>query len=121
MDRIKTSPQALVTYELIHGIGAVPSPVQRPAVDFFADKAIGVTTHVMGPQTPRTMAGVPVTGVLGWVPGSGRHSLGMCILTYDGTVRIGLLADTGVVAELDWLLRWLEEELETFVALAGRA
>lgn len=120
MDRIKTSPQALVTYGLIHGIGAVPSPVQRPAVDFFADKAIGVTTNVMGPQTPRTMAGVPVTGVLGWVPGSGRHSLGVCIFTYDGTVRIGLLADTGVVAEPDLLLRWLEEELATFVALAGR-
>lgn len=118
MESIKRSPQALVTYGLIHGIGAVPTPVQRPSVSYFANKAIGVTTNVMGPLTRRTLAGVPVTGVLGWVPGSGRHSLGVCIFTYDGAVRIGLQIDTGVVGEPERVLRDLDEELASFVTLA---
>jgi hypothetical protein len=93
-------------------------PVERALVDFFADKAIGVTTNVAGPTSRRLLAGVPMTGVLGWVPGSGRHTLGTCIFTYAGTVRVGLMADTAVVKDPGSLLAAFEDEVAALVRLA---
>jgi diacylglycerol O-acyltransferase len=127
MDWLKASPEAALTFALISVIGRTTGMLERRVVDFFADKAIGVTTNVAGPRQVRHLAGVPVTGVLGWVPGSGRHTLGFCIFTYADTVRIGILADEAVVARPEDLLDALEDEVDLLVGLgaagatAGRA
>ena len=104
MDWLKASPEAALTFALISVIGRTTGALERRVVDFFADKAIGVTTNVAGPRQVRHLAGVPVTGVLGWVPGSGRHTLGFCIVTYADTVRIGIMADESVVPDPEALL-----------------
>jgi hypothetical protein len=93
-------------------------------VDFFADKAIGVTTNVAGPRARRVLAGVPVTSVLGWVPGSGNQTVGACIFTYAGTVRVGFMVDAGVVPDPQALLTAFERELAVLSSLgrvAGKA
>jgi WS/DGAT/MGAT family acyltransferase len=113
MDWLKASPEAALTFALISVIGRFPATIQRGVVDFFADKAVGVTTNVAGPRRVRHLAGVPVTGVLGWVPGSGRHTLGFCIVTYDDTVRIGIMADESVLPDPEALLADLEDGLST--------
>ena len=117
MDWLKASPEAAMTFALISVIGRFPATIQRRVVDFFADKAIGVTTNVAGPRRVRHLAGVPVTGVLGWVPGSGRHTLGFCIVTYDDAVRIGIMADESVVPDPEALLAALEEELSVLARI----
>jgi WS/DGAT/MGAT family acyltransferase len=117
MDWLKASPEAALTFALISVIGRFPAPLERRVVDFFANKAIGVTTNVAGPREVRYLAGVAVTGVLGWVPGSGRHTLGFCIVTYDDTVRIGIMADESVVPDPESLLSALEDEVALLVRL----
>jgi len=117
MDWLKASPEAALTFALINVIGRVPAAVERRVVDFFADKAIGVTTNVAGPREVRYLAGVAVTGVLGWVPGSGRHTLGFCIVTYDDAVRIGIMADESVVPDPESLLTALEDEVALLVRI----
>jgi WS/DGAT/MGAT family acyltransferase len=117
MDWLKASPEAALTFALISVIGRVPAAVERRVVDFFADKAIGVTTNVAGPREVRYLAGVAVTGVLGWVPGSGRHTLGFCIVTYDDAVRIGIMADESVVPDPESLLAALEDEVALLVRI----
>lgn len=119
MDWLKSSPEATLTYALISVIGRLPARIERGVVDFFADKAIGVTTNVAGPRELRHLAGVPVTGVLGWVPGSGRHTLGFCIVTYDDAVRIGVMADEGVVTDPEALLAALEDEVALLVRIGA--
>lgn len=121
MDWLKASPEAALTYALISVIGLFPAAVERRVVDFFADKAIGVTTNVAGPRQVRYLAGVPVAGVLGWVPGSGRHTLGFCIVTYDDTLRVGIMADESVVPDPEALLRALEEEVALLVGIGAAA
>lgn len=120
MDWIKDSPEPALTYGLINAIGLLGSNLGRPVVDFFANKAIGVTTNVRGPDTVRYLAGIPVTGVLGWVPGSGRQTLGICIFTYAGTVQVGFLSDTSVVPDPERLLAAFEDELDLLVHLGRR-
>ncbi|GGM97769.1 hypothetical protein GCM10009721_25890 [Terrabacter tumescens] len=119
MDWLKASPEAALTFALISVIGRFPAAVERRVVDFFANKAIGVTTNVAGPREGRYLAGVPVTGVLGWVPGSGRHTLGFCIVTYDDTVRIGIMADESVVPDPEALLVALEDEVAVLVRIGA--
>ncbi len=123
MDWLKASPEAALTFALISVIGRFPAELERRLVDFFADKAIGVTTNVAGPREVRYLGGVPVTGVLGWVPGSGRHTLGFCIVTYADAVRIGIMADESVVPDPESLLAALEDELALLVRIgeAGSA
>ena len=121
MDWLKASPEAALTLALICVIGRFPAALERRVVDFFADKAIGVTTNVAGPRQVRYLAGVPVAGVLGWVPGSGRHTLGFCIVTYDDTLRVGIMADESVVPDPEALLAALEEEVALLVRIGAAA
>ena len=99
MDAIKDSPEAVITFGLIRAIGVLDRRLARLAVDFFAAKSFGVTTNVIGPGEPRTLAGAGLTGVMGWVPGSGRHTLGSSIVSYAGDVRVGFKADARAVPD----------------------
>ena len=119
MDWLKASPEAALTFALISVIGRTTGALERRVVDFFANKAIGVTTNVAGPRQPRHLAGVAVSGVLGWVPGSGHHTLGFCIFTYAGSVRIGIMADESVVPEPESLLSALTEEVAVVVRIGA--
>ena len=119
MDWLKSSPESVLTFGLITAIGFSTPVLERYVVNFFANKAIGVTTNVAGPREPRSLAGVPVTGVLGWVPGSGTQTVGVCIFTYAGTVRIGFMVDAGVVPDPASLLVAFEDEVEALVRLGS--
>ena len=119
MDWLKDSPEVALTHLLMDVIGRVGRGLDRPVVDFFANKALGVTTNVIGPRSRRHLAGVPVTGVLGWVPASGSHTVGVCIFTYAGTVRVGVITDAALVPDPEGLVAAFEAELHLFASLAA--
>lgn len=112
MDSIKNSPEAVLTFGLINAIGRTHPEIERLLVNFFAAKTIGVTTNVAGPPTGRYLAGARISGVLGWVPGSGDQALGVCIFTYDNTVRVGFKADAGSVPNPERLVEAFDQELD---------
>jgi diacylglycerol O-acyltransferase / wax synthase len=118
MDWLKRSPESIITFGLIMAIGRTVADLERYVVNFFANKAIGVTTNVAGPTQERYLAGTKVTGILGWVPGSGRHTVGVCIFTYAGTVRVGFRVDAARVRRPKRLLAAFESELSDLVDLA---
>ena len=121
MDWLKRSPEAVLTFGLITAIGRTAAELERHLVNFFADKAIGVTTNVAGPTTVRYFCGVRISGALGWVPGSGRQTLGVCIFTYADTLRVGFLADAERVREPEKLLHALEREVADLISMARGA
>ena len=106
---------------LMDVIGRVGRGLDRPVIDFFANKALGVTTNVIGPRTRLRLAGVPVEGVLGWVPGSGTHTVGVSIFTYAGTVRVGVVTDAALVPDPERLVAAVEAELGLLVSLVPPA
>jgi diacylglycerol O-acyltransferase / wax synthase len=119
MDTIKHSPEALLTFGLINAIGRTNTAVAKQFVDFFAAKAIGVTTNVAGPRTGRFLAGTRISGILGWVPGSGPQTLGVCIISYDGVVRVGFKADAAAVTDPEKLVHAFDHEMDTLVRLSA--
>ncbi|MFC6286232.1 wax ester/triacylglycerol synthase family O-acyltransferase [Nocardioides sp. GCM10027113] len=112
MDGIKGSPEAVMTFGMIHGIGLLGRRLSRILVRFFAAKAVGVTTNVPGPREHRYLAGTRINGLLGWVPGSGNQTLGTCIFTYAGTVRVGFKTDAAVIPDPELILEGFHAELD---------
>lgn len=118
MDRIKASPEAMITFGLINAIGLTHPRVEDLLVDFFSSKAIGVTTNVMGPVQGRYLAGSRIVGVLGWVPGSGKQTVGVCIFSYDRTVRVGFKVDATVVPDAERLVDAFDAELDDLARIS---
>jgi WS/DGAT/MGAT family acyltransferase len=117
MDVIKTSPEAAITFGLAGAIGRTHRRLSRPLVDFFAGKAIGVTTDVPGPRELRYVAGTRVAGALGWVPGSGRQTVGVCIFSYARQVRVGFKVDAATVPDPERLVEAFDAELDDYLRL----
>jgi WS/DGAT/MGAT family acyltransferase len=120
MDRIKHSPEAVLTFGMIRGIGLTGPTLERFFVDFFANEASGVTTNVPGPRQPRYLAGTRICGVLGWPPESGRQTLGTSLFTYAGELRVGFKVDAMRVPRPEQLLLGYLEEVEALSHLASR-
>jgi diacylglycerol O-acyltransferase / wax synthase len=118
MDSIKHSPEAMLTFGIINAIGRTNPDVARLMVNFFAAKAIGVTTNVVGPLVGRYIAGTRIAGLLGWVPGSGQQTVGVCIISYDQTVRVGFKVDAGVVADPEKLVHAFDDEMDVLARIA---
>lgn len=118
MDAIKSSPEAMITYGIITAIGMTQRVVEDLMVAFFSSKAIGVTTNVKGPRTTRYVAGSRITGALGWVPGSGNQTLGVCIFSYDDTVRVGFKSDATVLPDPELLVAAFDAGLDELAAAA---
>ncbi|QZY28409.1 wax ester/triacylglycerol synthase family O-acyltransferase [Nocardioides coralli] len=112
MDEIKRSPEPVITFALILGIGRLGRRLSRLLVTFFAGKASGVTTNVPGPREHRYLAGTRITSLLGWVPGSADQALGTCIFTYAGTVRVGFKTDSRVIPDPERVLDAFHAEIE---------
>jgi diacylglycerol O-acyltransferase len=119
MDAIKHSPEALLTFGMIRGIGRTGPDVERFLVDFFANKASGVTTNVPGPTASRFVAGTRITAMLGWAPESGDQTHATCIFTYDGQEHVGFKVDVDTIAHPEELLVAFTAEVDALQQLAG--
>jgi len=121
MDSIKVSPEAIITFGLNTLIGRIEPHLSKAMVTFFSNKAIGVTTNVIGPQQQRYVAGVPITGVVNWVPGSGRQTLGVCIFSFAGTVRVGFKVDAVRLPDAEKLVHAFDEDMDQLLHIAAKA
>lgn len=111
MDVIKHSPEVMLTFGLIKAIGRTGPELERFFVDFFAGKAIGVTTNVPGPTEPRYLTGRRITRVLSWPPESGEQTMGISIFSYAGEVHVGFRVDAGAVPDPARLVAAFESEM----------
>ena len=85
--------------------------MQQSVVDLLAAKGTAVITNVAGPTGPVFLAGRRVRGTISWPPESGSIGLGMSIVSYDGELVIGLLADQTLVVDPEFLLAETDREL----------
>ncbi|HEX4977967.1 MAG TPA: wax ester/triacylglycerol synthase family O-acyltransferase [Nocardioides sp.] len=118
MTAIKSSPEALLTFGLITGIGRTGPDMERFLVDFFANKASGVTTNVPGPRRPRFVAGSRIRRMVGWAPESGQQTLGTGIFSYAGEVTVGFKVDAHQFPNPEELLADYQAELDELLGLA---
>jgi hypothetical protein len=90
------------------------------AQSLFASRLFNVTsTNVPGPTGELYAFGNPLIEVAGLVPLAAEHCVGMAILSYDGHVTFGLIADRRTLPDLDVLKQGIEDEIADLQALAA--
>ncbi len=117
MNELKSSKQAAVTLGFLAALGMGPSAVQKPALDMLSKKATAVLTNVPGPQQPIYLAGSKMKEMMFWVPQNGGIGLGVSILSYNGKVFFGLIADRHLVAEPSAIISRFNREFEKLLYL----
>jgi diacylglycerol O-acyltransferase / wax synthase len=112
---LKSSLQPVVAFGTLNAIGMLPGPARNLAIDFFGSKASAVMSNVPGPRERLFMAGLPLHQATFWVPQAGRLGLGLSILSYAGTVTMGVAADAGLVPDPDRIVTAFDEEVRLLV------
>jgi WS/DGAT/MGAT family acyltransferase len=118
MDGIKDTPEAVASYGILGALGAIPSWLQDIAIGIFDAKGSAVMTNVPGPKQKLTLTGAPIDMVMAWVPQSGRVSLGVSIISYNGKVWLGIATDQSQVPDPEQIIAGFAVEFEEFKGLA---
>jgi len=118
MDQLKGSRQAIVAYGLLAALGMAPAALQETALELFSRKASAVATNVPGPQQPLYLAGCTLREMMFWVPQTGSIGVGISILSYNGRVHFGLIADARLIPDPDAVIRRFGREFEKLLYLA---
>ena len=112
--------QAEGTDALIALTGLIP-PVAHAAIAqaLYATRLFNVTvTNVPGPQQTLYALGAPLREVYPLVPLAAEHALGVAVVSYDGNVFFGVVADKDTVPDLDVMLDELGASIRDLLALA---
>lgn len=118
MDEIKASPEALITYQILSGVGRTPGELATLVTRYFATKASAVLTNVPGPQQRLYFAGQRFEQMVFWVPQSGSIGMGLSIYSYAGEVTIGVITDEKRVPDPDKIVQGFVAEFNRLLALA---
>jgi diacylglycerol O-acyltransferase / wax synthase len=119
MEDLKHSGQAVGAQVLTNLAGFAPPTILSQAARLQARQRYFnlVVTNVPGPQFPLYLLGRRLRGLYPVVPLARRQALGIAVMSYDGHLGFGLLADYDAVPELDTIAR----DLDRAIASLGRA
>ena len=92
-------------------MGFSAAAVEAALVTFFGRKSSVVVTNVPGPSQHLHFAGRTIERLLFWVPQAGGIALGVSVMSYAGTVVLGVLSDTASLPDPDGFARRFEAEL----------
>lgn len=111
LDAIKASDEARVALALLGAMGVASAELEHIGVEVFSRKASLLITNVPGPRERITLAGKPLAGLLVWAPVSGRIGVGLSLLSYGGSVTLGVSADKLRVPDPSAIVAAFEDEL----------
>ena len=112
MEALKSSNEPTVTLGLLSTLGYAPKLVQDTVFDLLLSRATAVMTNVPGPQKPLYLAGSEIKQVMVWVPQPGDIGMGVSILSFNGKVQFGLLADAALVPDPHAIIGRFKPEFE---------
>jgi WS/DGAT/MGAT family acyltransferase len=95
MAALKKSVQPVLALGLLAAMGSGPRLLQEALLAILARNASAVLTNVPGPPAPLYLAGARIDDLMFWVPQSGDIGLGLSVISYDGGVQFGVIADRG--------------------------
>lgn len=124
---LKRSGQAVAAQSLTAITSWAPATLHSLASRLASEPRFGlqsrvnmVVTNVPGPQVPFYTGGARMLEVWPFVPVYHTLGLNVAVVSYDGNVHFGLMADRGLVPDLDRFARHLEWSAGEYLAMARR-
>jgi WS/DGAT/MGAT family acyltransferase len=121
MDDLKRSGQAVGAQVLTNLAGFAPPTILSQAARLQARQRYFnlVVTNVPGPQFPLYVLGHRLTRLYPVVPLARRQALGVAVMSYDGKLGFGLLADYDTLPELETIAGELNRAIASLARAAG--
>lgn len=111
MDALKRSVEPIATYGIAYVmLKALPLKLSGKIIDFLANKCTAVVTNVPGPPHDLYIGGRKLHNLVFWVPQRAEIGIGISILSFSGTVRVGIYTDVELIPDPSRLARAFEEE-----------
>ena len=122
MDGLKESKQALGA-EVIAGVNNFAPPTilaQASRINFSTRLFNLIVTNVPGPQFPLYVLGRELQDLypVAFLPE--KHAMAIAIMSYNGKLNFGLLADYDALPDLDVIVEGIEESRDELLAAARR-
>jgi WS/DGAT/MGAT family acyltransferase len=112
MDILKRSSEPIFTYGVVSVLlRTLPPRWSRGIIDYLANKCTCVLSNVPGPREPVYLAGRRLRSMLFWVPQRADIGIGISLLSFAGSLRLGVIADAALVEDPNALARAFEDEL----------
>jgi len=115
MRALKDSYQPVLALGLLAAMGAGPKLLQEKLLAILAKNASAVMTNVPGPQAPLYLAGGLIDSLMFWVPQSGDIGMGVSIISYNDSVKFGVVTDRGLCPDPEKLIARFTSEFEKLV------
>jgi diacylglycerol O-acyltransferase len=121
MRDVKQSGQAVGAEILTRLTGFAPPTIMAQAARLQARQRLFnlVVTNVPGPQFPLYLLGRELEAIYPMVPLAENTALGIAILSYNGQLNFGLVADFDALADVEVLADELHAAIEELAAAAG--
>jgi WS/DGAT/MGAT family acyltransferase len=121
MKNLKESGQAVGAQVLTNLAGFAPPTILSQAARLQARQRFFnlVVTNVPGPQFPLYVLGRRLEVLYPVVPLAQRQALGIAVMSYDGHLGFGLLADYDALPGLEGLMRDLRSAIASLARAAG--
>ncbi len=121
MDELKRSGQAVGAQALTNLAGFAPPTILSQAARLQARQRFFniVITNVPGPQFPLYLLGRRMTRLYPVVPLARRQALGVAVMSYDGRMGFGLIADFDAIPELETIAGELRRAIDALAGAAG--
>ena len=121
MDDLKDSGQAVGAEVLTNLAGFAPPTILSQAARLRARQRFFnlVVTNVPGPQFPLYLLGRRLKALYPVVPLAHRQALGIAVMSYDGHLGFGLLADYDALPDLEAIVRDLRLAIASLTRAAG--
>jgi WS/DGAT/MGAT family acyltransferase len=121
MQIVKDSGQAVAAEALTALSGFAPPTIMSQAARLQARQRLFnlVVTNVPGPQHPLYLLGRELEAIYPMVPLAENTALGIAIMSYNGQLNFGLVADFDALPDLEVLADELRSAIEELAAEAG--
>jgi WS/DGAT/MGAT family acyltransferase len=118
MRTLKESADAFVGFQMLKIMGIPPTGVTKRAAGFFSNKFTGVLSNVPGPREHLYFTDRKIKNMMFWVPRSGDVALGVSIISYAGSVTLGIATDCRVASDPEKITVHFSDKFAELLKLA---
>lgn len=103
---LKHSFEPFLIYSLMNLMADVlPSKIEDMVADYLGTQITGVMTNVPGPSHAIYIGGQKIKDIMFWVPQTGPLGMGISIISYNNRVCLGVVTDTHIVEDPDYIVK----------------
>ena len=96
----------------MRGADLLPLYLHQLLLGIFSRRGTAVVTNVIGPAEARSIAGVRIDEMILCVPQGMTLGVGVSIISYNGSVRVGFLVDNKLMADCTAVAASIRDDFE---------